>query len=81
MRTIVVALLNKPANYTSVNTPIAFNHPTVPNVRFLVHADPQTETLYGHQAHNYDLIMDLKQTNSSISLVQQMVESADRLLN
>ncbi|ARV77200.1 hypothetical protein FDI21_gp029 [Pseudomonas phage Noxifer] len=81
MRTIVVALLNKPANYDFPDLPVTFNHPTVPGVRFMLHADPQTETHCANQVHNYDLIMDLKELNSSIPLVKQIVESADRLLN
>ncbi len=79
MKTIVVALLNKPANYTLTDLPVTFKHPSVPNVRFMVHADPQTETHCAQQAYNYDLIMDLKAINSSIPLLRQVVEAAEHL--
>lgn len=81
MKTIVVALSNKPANYPLFDLPVTFKHPTVPGVRFIIHADPQTETHCAHQVANYDLLIDLKRTNGAMTLNQQVVEAAEHLLN
>ena len=74
MRTIVVAILNKPKNFQLVYLPTTFTHPTLPGVRFIVHSDPQEEIQNAHRVSNYDYVIDMREAGEPrVQMVLDMV--------
>lgn len=77
MRTIVVGILNKPADHQLTQLPVVF-HGTNPPVRYITHCDPRQETSCAQVIYNYDIIIDMAAAGEpTVAMVIDIVQ--DRL--